>query len=410
MTTPANHNLFIEQAEYLEPESFSDWVIEHPHEEVILRKLTQAGAKLLTGPRGCGKTTLLLKAYRRMLRAGSSALPIYVNFKSSLKLEPLYKSNANAVYWFNQWLILKVYQGLYETLDHLNMTTSKDLQLTSKEVNDLAGQLELGQTEFDEQRNVRLAMAELEDDIEHVLLQCDRSRCILLLDFFEFFRNLKSRAISPKAAIYPGVTVYSPTFHVGHDAEEIDIWLKPHGPEYLGFMTALLAKRLPADVYNTLKKEPALLQLLCYAAFGMPRALLNMVRSLYSEGGDNTPARIDFTRTSVLQAVKGSAENTIALYASLRFKLPMYANFVVTGEQLFQRMITGLKQYNRAKETGRQSVTAAMQRPIPSEVQKVLGFFQYAGLLLPRGDVSRGEKGVFDLYLNRPGNVGDSVS
>jgi hypothetical protein len=41
----------------------------------------------------------------RMLRPGYAALPVYVNFKASLKLEPLYRVNANAVYWFNQWLL-----------------------------------------------------------------------------------------------------------------------------------------------------------------------------------------------------------------------------------------------------------------------------------------------------------------
>src|SRR5436190_17566170 len=86
----SQQNLFVEQAEYLERERFEEWTTEHPDEEVILRKLTQGGAKLLTGPRGCGKTTLLLKAYSRMLRPGYAALPVYVNFKASLKLEPLY--------------------------------------------------------------------------------------------------------------------------------------------------------------------------------------------------------------------------------------------------------------------------------------------------------------------------------
>lgn len=46
----------------------------------------------------------------------------------------------------------------------------------------------------------------------------------------------------------------------------------------------------------------------------------------------------------------------------------------------------------------RQSVSIAVQRPVPAELGKVLGFFQYSGLLMPRGEVSRGEKGVFELY------------
>jgi predicted AAA+ superfamily ATPase len=57
--------VFVEQAEYIEPARFAELNTEHPDEETILAKLSQAGAKLLTGPRGAGKTTLLLKAYAR---------------------------------------------------------------------------------------------------------------------------------------------------------------------------------------------------------------------------------------------------------------------------------------------------------------------------------------------------------
>jgi predicted AAA+ superfamily ATPase len=81
---------FIEQAEYIPASDFIEWSSEHPNEQAILKKLSQGGAKLLTGPRGCGKTTLMLKSYNQLLsKSRAGAFPIYVNFKSSLKLEPL---------------------------------------------------------------------------------------------------------------------------------------------------------------------------------------------------------------------------------------------------------------------------------------------------------------------------------
>jgi predicted AAA+ superfamily ATPase len=113
--------IFTEQAEYLSGALFRKWSISHQNESEIIRKLTQAGAKLITGPRGCGKTTLMLKAYNRLLKgSGSTGFPVYVNFKSSLKLEPLYKNNTNAAYWFNQWVLMKILLGIYETLDELS--------------------------------------------------------------------------------------------------------------------------------------------------------------------------------------------------------------------------------------------------------------------------------------------------
>ena len=82
--------IYVEQAEYLTAESFLAYTIDHPRESEIIRKLISGGAKLLVGPRGCGKTTLMLKAFHQMrMDIQSRNLPVYVNFKLSLKLEPL---------------------------------------------------------------------------------------------------------------------------------------------------------------------------------------------------------------------------------------------------------------------------------------------------------------------------------
>jgi hypothetical protein len=59
----------------------------------------------------------MLKAYHKMLRSEEGhALPIYVNFKLSLRLEPLYIKTPNAPFWFNKWLIAKIYSSTHETL------------------------------------------------------------------------------------------------------------------------------------------------------------------------------------------------------------------------------------------------------------------------------------------------------
>src|ERR1017187_9335308 len=124
-------DLFIEQAEYIANEEFVRWTIQHPDEELILRKLTQSGAKLITGPRGCGKTTLLKKAYSRMIESpDEGAFPVYVNYKASLRLEPFYKTAANAPMLFQQWLVYKVYDGIYETTEALKQSVPKPLRLT----------------------------------------------------------------------------------------------------------------------------------------------------------------------------------------------------------------------------------------------------------------------------------------
>lgn len=407
-------SIFVEQAEYIPTAAFQKWNTEHPEEESIIKKLSQWGAKLIIGPRGCGKTTLLLKAYDRLSKSnGKAALPVYVNFKSSLKVEPLYKTTYNAVFWFNQWILLKVYQGLFNTLKDMNIALVEGLKLKKKYVDQTITKIEFGQVHLIKEDNT-ISIEILEDDIRKILDVSNKSHCVLLLDdaahafsseqqrdFFDFFRQVKSKVISPKAAVYPGVTIYSSTFHIGHDAEEINVWIRPDSPNYLEFMTGLLERRLPSEVFKQLVEKRELLEVVCYSAFGLPRTLLNMVRNFYKENSDeeeNKSFDITFDKSVATKAISESLKQTLNIYASLKAQLPTYEKFINTGSEIFTKMIDLVKEWNKGKDVSNQSVTIAISRPIPAELLKVLGFFQYAGLLLPKGDVSKGEKGVFELY------------
>jgi len=409
-------NLFTEQAEYIDETALLKWTIEQPDENTIIRKLSQGGAKLITGPRGCGKTTLMLKTFHK-LRANSKAvsLPIYVNFRTSLQLEPLYKKgNVNAIFWFKQWLYFKVYQGLLHTLKEVKKAPPSNLKFKKEFVDRVTNQLELNRIDkLIDDDDYLLTIPALEEDIQKVLLSLEKTRCVLLLDdaahafspeqqrdFFDFFREIKSRIISPKAAIYPGITIYSARFHVGHDAEEIDVWIKPDSPNYLDFMFEILERRLPSEVYKALFANEPLLKLVCYGAFGIPRALLNMVRSFYKE--KNTGKQdfeVNFNRAKASSAIKSSFDKTLNVYSSLKVQLPIYEHFILNGGELFDTMINKVKEYNKNKEIGTQSVSIGIKRPLPAEMLKVLGFFQYVGILLPKGPLNQGEQSVFEIYV-----------
>lgn len=178
-----NSGVFIEQAEYIAPDDFIEWSSDHPNEDVIIKKLTQAGAKLLTGPRGCGKTTLMLKAYNKLSRRGSNgAFPIYVNFKSSLKLEPVYKSKANGGFWFSQWMYLKIYQGIYSSLSDLDSSIDADLSIKLDSVKKILGLLELGEINKAEREELDLTTYGLEEDINRVMILTKKPRCVIFLD------------------------------------------------------------------------------------------------------------------------------------------------------------------------------------------------------------------------------------
>lgn len=399
--------IFVEQAEYLADDSFNQWHAAHPDEKTIIKKLTQGGAKLISGPRGCGKTTLMLKGFHAMVHNPDAAFPVYVNYKRSLSIEPIYKTGTDGTYWFNQWVILKLYLGIYATLDRLGSTL--EMSISREEATKAASLLEMSNAGKVNLQSLSVPM--LEADIHRIIEKSNRNRCVLLLDdaahafsvdqqrdFFDFFRQIKSQSISPKAAVYPGVTNYSSSFHVGHDAEQIDVWIKPDREAYLHFMRSFIKTRFPEAITNTLSNSETI-DLLSYASFGIPRTLLNMLQELSIEK-DGELERISLNRIDVLRAIKQHFTNTKKLFTSLSAKLPIYKSFISTGELILSNALGLVKAYNKEKAIDRQSVSIAISsEDLSHEMSKVFALFQYAGLCIPKDElVSRGEKGRFQIY------------
>lgn len=403
-----DEKVFTEQAEYIDSANLENWHIEHPNEKLIMKKLCQGGAKLLTGPRGCGKTTLLLKAYNEM-RHRKDVFSVYVNFKTSLKIEPLYRKNTNGSYWFNQWLFLKIYKGIFKSLRDYEIADSIDLVFNQKDIDSYINKIELGIVDEISTVNELLSISILEDEIKKILNVSGMSSCVLLLDdaahafskeqqydFFEFFRNIKSREISPKAAIYPGVTNFSASFHVGHDAEEINVWIKVTDDDYIEFMTKLLQKRFPVEIFLQLTKDKDLLNLICYSSFGIPRALLNIVHNLWKE---KKSVEIDCSRNGILKSIRQVNGLFMNIYKSLEEQLPIYKEFVKKGDGIYETLLESLKQYNKEKDFFNQAVEVGIKKPIPVELDKVFNFLQYAGLLMYARELSRGENGRYAIYI-----------
>ena len=409
---------FIEQAEYIDEDAFLALSAVHPDEESIVRRLSVGGAKLLVGPRGCGKTTLLMKAFYGLLRDPvANTLPVYVNFKLSLKLEPLYANTPNATFWFRLWLNLKIYQGLFSSISQSGRyILPGDIPSADQVAQAITG-LEAGRVEAGPMAEV-FTVDGVAEAISKVLGKNGLSRCVLLLDdaahafsprqqedFFEFFRQIKSREVSPKAAIYPGITTHSPTFHVGHDAEQIDVWIKPDREGYVQFMRSLAVKRFNNNLPPSLSGTPDALDFLAYTAFGIPRSFLNMLRTIYHDEEHISSSTSNIDRRKLLDIAKHSRDLSHNVYDSLATKLPTYKHFVDTGLEVYRRIISSVKEFNRDKADDNQALEIGLRRPVPAEIEKVFSFFQYAGLLMSSGNNSRGEKGVFDLYMVHFGDL-----
>jgi hypothetical protein len=58
-----------------------------------------------------------------------------------------------------------------------------------------------------------------------------------------------------------------------------------------------------------------------------------------------------------------------------------------------------LKSYNRLRPHQLHGVEIGLKRPLSPEISKLIGFYQYAGLLMESGENSRGIKVVFDIYF-----------
>ena len=408
---------FIEQAEYIPEADFQALSAVHPEEESIVRRLSVGGAKLLVGPRGCGKTTLLLKSYFGLLRDQETlTLPIYVNFKLSLKLEPLYINTPNASFWFKLWLNLRVMEGLLASIRESGRYQVPEGLPTDKEISSLINLIESGRVSS--ASSVEAFNTEsVADFIRDVLEENSLVRCVLLLDdaahafsskqqedFFEFFRQIKSREISPKAAIYPGITTYSATFHAGHDAEQIDVWVKPDNAGYVQFMRSLAEKRFGGQLPPTLVATTDALEFLAFASFGIPRSFLNMLRTIYHDES-KLSAGSSLDRRKILEIAKQSRELSHNVYESLAYKLPAYRSFISAGQSVYQRILSQIKAFNKLKDESNQALEVGFRRPLPADLEKVVSFFQYAGLLMPVGENSRGVKGVFDLYMVHFGDL-----
>lgn len=396
-------SVFEERGENLSEAELLSWTVLSNVERQIVKKLTGPGAKLISGPRGSGKSTLLKFAFFDLLKA-RSALPVYVNFSKALALEPLYHTNANAAKIFRQWVLAKILVGLNEIRIKwlIQVTAADDEKLRSAHAFIIA--LEsgaIGEAALD------LAPSEVSATVAEVARLAGVTRTVLLLDdaahafsvqqqreFFEVFRELRSREIAAKAAIYPGVTSFSPSFQVGHEAEEIQAWIRADDEGYLPSMRELAEKRFPTLRERLAGSYDEAIDVIALASFGLPRGFINMASEVIDsiELGSSV-------RKSVMDAVSSNSEAGVTQFTNIADKLPRFANYVKVGVELEEATRMAFREFNRGKALGRKTATIALAEPWNAELDRVLRFMEYAGLLRRTEGLSKGVKGNYQRYV-----------
>ena len=413
---PAEEN-FIEQAEYIDRQKFISLTAEHPYESEIMKKLMGGGAKLLIGPRGCGKSTLMRKAYYGLLDDTIvNSIPIYVNFKLALKMEPYYVNGPNASYWFRAWLVLKIFHAIWEVKSEKDTLRIPEGFPEKNKIENSINALEASTAQgyqIDQFSTNYLCQM-----IESLILENNMRRCVILIDdaahsfsekqqedFFDLFRAIKSKNISPKAAIYPGITSHSANFHVGHDAEQIDAWVRPMGEGYEAFMLALAVKRFEGTGVDIVSGNEEDIIFLAYAAFGIPRGFLSMLRAMFNSPETYIGSNGKLNKTKVLKLSRIARDMSHAVYDSLNAKLPSYESYVENGSLIYQAIIAQIKAFNQGKPLEKQGMQFAIRNPIGPDLEKVFGFLQYSGLILSSGTILKGDKGSFSHFQVHIGDL-----
>lgn len=405
-------SIFEERAENLPRTSLEQWTKLSDRETLAVAKLRGTGAKLLIGPRGSGKSTLMRVAYYELLD-GQDTLPVYVNYAQHLALEPMFHSRSDATELFRQWVLGKVVVGTVESLDELGAEHPDDQVIASSQI--LVDELQTGQAPSDVEY---MSPSRLTAFLNRVAKSVGRKRVVLLFDdaahafsarqqreFFEIFRQMKSRTIAPKAAVYPGVTSYSANMHIGHDAEMVEAWYRSDDPSFLDTMQDVLSRRLPSELLEEFTGDRHdFLRYLALASFGLPRSFLAMIQEVleYDEdtGKHSTP-----TRRSAEKAVERNVDNLRQLFASTGTKIPRYSNLIAEGQRLEQSVIAALRRMNADRPVESKTITVGFRQPLASQFLQVLNLMAYAGVLRKIETQSRGSAGMFDRYEMHAGFV-----
>ncbi|MGD7551896.1 hypothetical protein ACQCP0_24930 [Ralstonia pseudosolanacearum] len=396
-------NIFEERAENLSKEELSDWTMLTNKDSLNLRKLKGPGAKLLIGPRGCGKSTLMRIAYFQLL-SERAAFPVYVNYSRSMALEPLFHSHSNATLIFRQWVLCKIAKEAKAAADEIGLDLPRNLARIAIQAEKLIIGLERGEVSDDS--DLLLSPSELAAWLEEICNAQGVSRAVLLLDdaahafsgeqqaeFFEIFRQLRTKSIAPKAAVYPGITSYSPNFHIGHEAEELSAWYDAGDPQYIDNMKSLIYRRFSDEMRGKLEGKEEQIELLALVAFGIPRGFLNMLSALV----DQNSAKAGWS--GVKPIIEAHAASVRKIFKSLSVRLPKFTHFVEVGIDLERAFIDQLRRFNMNHVTpGAKTTIVGIEEPISPNLERVLHMLEYSGVVRDVGSQSRG-KGSYRRYM-----------
>jgi hypothetical protein len=391
-------------------------------ERGIVDMLKGAGAHLLVGARGVGKTMLLRIAESEIDASFrvQKKLAVYVNFKTSTLLEGVKAGERDG---FQIWVGAKILQAVHDKLAMLDLIKPDDASDPYRRIFGIATNEKTKDYLYDKIHLLqKLALNQGKDQlvnelgpqfldlvldttfvvkvVRELLKQYGLEAIVFFFDeaahtfipsqqeiFFEIFKLLHGGEIAVKAAVYPTVTSYGRNFEIGQDA--IALVLDRFEPGGAGLAAnrklfrGMLDKRLPekGKVRKGIYSNGAVLDLCIDLSSGNPRAFLHLLNRVRETG---------FSERSVVLATQNLVDAELLPYHSnLSKRLPKYAGHVRTGLDLLRGYIVPeLRERNfRDKKSGYESAFFTFPRDISPNLKLALDLLCYSGVLTSKGTV-----------------------
>ncbi len=391
---------FEERADHVEEEVIRDGTATSDHFDDVVRDLVGRGLVLLVGPRGCGKTHLMRYAWLGAIGDATKPFCVYTTLNRYLSLEPLSTSRRDVNALFHSWILARILEAAAEAFHRISgesfdLAGSLDLEFADmkKLLTTLERNFELDAQ--DESLHRALSIDAVQNILRDMAARAGRKRIVLLLDdaaltlspaflteFLDLLRVIKATDISPKCSVYPGTTVYGSRFHADHEGRFVSAWVSAYGANYRAMMQTIAERRYPEGLQGISADANALLQ---YAAFGVPRAYLTLLRSVR---GDKT-----LTQSALTRAVRAHHDNRISEFRSLGDKVVELRTLVRAGETFFDKAVEGLRDWNDKNADGstKQAIIGIQDDELNPLSERMLDLLTEAGLLYPTTDVSHGK-------------------
>lgn len=400
-----------ERADHLELDSFASNTVLTDDTQDWIKALTGSGAKLIVGPRGCGKTHLMRFAYSNCKESPDHPFAVYTNLNRYYRLEPLLRKRPDAISMFYTWVLSNIFMGLHQALTEfsnrqcLSVDSNSLLELDIEKVRDIVGTLEQSRpfSEAEDELASRLTVDRIKILLIRATEAIGRKRVVVFLDdaaltltpeylshFFDVYRALKAARIAPKASVYPGTTEYGPNFHAAHEADSVFVWKSVTDGNYLAFMQDVGEKRFPdvKDLPNEIRA------LLAYAAFGVPRSYMSLVRS-YNKFRKSSS--VSTTPQSLLnRVIELFCSEKMSEYLSLREKKPQLATIISAGADCFNKIVEDVAEASQllADASTRQIFVGIVADGVDRKpyVSRMLRMLEEVGMIYRYPTVSHGDR------------------